>query len=241
MFLILIMGRIGKALALFLTSIVVLSSITLFTNAQIILKPSVPEFTLKLVHHSYEQPTIYQIDPYTGENVTSVPAKHSEWDSIVVNIENQPFTPYKDSNGNQIELFYNVRSKGHSSEIWVERHNAEEGFPKPLDSAYRTVDYTVDLPVNAQVDFQVQAFIGYNTRITDAWTPFGEEYHYVFNGESSGWSNTQTISIADSSVSSSTPDPSPTVPELSWWAIVPLLLAVFAVVLVIRYRKIAHG
>jgi hypothetical protein len=35
--------------------------------------------------------------------------------------------------------------------------------------------------------------------------------------------------------------PSPTIPELSGLVIVPLLLSVFAFVLVIRYRKIVHG
>lgn len=32
--------------------------------------PSVPEFSVKFVNTSYEVPTSYSIDPYTGQNVT---------------------------------------------------------------------------------------------------------------------------------------------------------------------------
>ncbi len=203
-----------KYVSLIIIAILALSSlITIRPASSQITKPSVPEFTLKLVHHSLDQPAISTIDPYTGENTTIAPAKHDEWTSTVVTIKNQPFTPYKDSNGNQIELFYNVRSKGHFSEIWVERYTAEEGYPIPSNSAYTIIDYVVDYPVNAQIDFQVQALIGYNTRITDAWTPYGEEYHYVFNGESSGWSNTQILNFGDGSTTTNpetTPSSSPT-------------------------------
>ena len=33
-------------------------------------EPSAPEFTLELVDSSYDAPTTYSIDPYTGENLT---------------------------------------------------------------------------------------------------------------------------------------------------------------------------
>jgi hypothetical protein len=37
-----------------------------------------------------------------------------------------------------------------------------------------------------------------------------------------------------------TPSPSPTIPELSWLAIVPLLVGVLSVVVIIRHRKTAN-
>jgi hypothetical protein len=58
------------------------------------------------------------------------------------------------------------------------------------------------------VDFRVQAFIGYNTRIHEYWTALGEVYHYVFTGETSDWSNTKTLTIPEGQ----TPTPSPATP-----------------------------
>ena len=57
--------------------------------AQSITKPSLPEFTVKLVEHSYDVPTTYSIDKYTGENVTHS-GYHVENKTIEVSIKN-PF------------------------------------------------------------------------------------------------------------------------------------------------------
>lgn len=53
-----------------------------------------------------------------------------------------------------------------------------------------------DFPPNAQVDFQVETMIGYVHRImnpnaADQW----DLYPHVFTGETSDWSNTQTITM----------------------------------------------
>ena len=42
-----------------------------FSSAQSITKPSVPQFSLKFVDASYDVPTTYSTDPYTGETVTN--------------------------------------------------------------------------------------------------------------------------------------------------------------------------
>ena len=80
-------------------------------------KPSVPEFTVKLVAHPYDVPTTYGIDPYTGKNVTIQEGHHVENKSIEVTIKNQPFSPYKDANGSY-GLYYNVRFRGHYGHDW---------------------------------------------------------------------------------------------------------------------------
>jgi hypothetical protein len=59
------------ATLLFFTVLTVSSLVMVETAfAQSIPKPSVPEFTLVLVDSSYDVPTTYSIDPYTGDNVT---------------------------------------------------------------------------------------------------------------------------------------------------------------------------
>jgi len=52
----------------------------------------------------------------------------------------------------------------------------------------------LDISTGGQADFQVQAFIGYNTRTT-YMTGIGEGHRDVFTGETSGWSSTQTLII----------------------------------------------
>ena len=49
--------------------------------------------------------------------------------------------------------------------------------------------------------------------------------------------NQNSPSPTTSPSTSQTPSPTPTVPELSWLVIVPLLIAIFSVVLVLRHRK----
>ena len=68
-------------------------------------KPSVPEFTLKYVDHSYDVPPTYSTDPYTGKTVMTQAGYHVENKSIEVTIKNQPFTNYKDASGNNVMLF----------------------------------------------------------------------------------------------------------------------------------------
>ena len=97
-------------------------------------------------------------------------------------------------------------------------------------------------PAGGQVDFQVQAMIGYLQSTPSLSLPLGD---YEFIGQASGWSSTQTVTIPASSDSSSpsltaTPTSTPAVPELSWLVIVPLLLCVLFFALVLRHRKTAN-
>ncbi len=173
-------------------------------SADAINKPSVPDFSLKLFHYVSDDPAVYAIDPYTGENVTITPAKHQESTEIHIIIRNQPFTPYKDSSGNLFGLYYDVRSKGHFSDGWG------EGVIISIDkdnASYTVTTHSANYyPANAQIDFQVKAMIGY---FKD--TGFPSEYHMapVFQGESSDWSATQTITVTNSSSTTSDTSPVP--------------------------------
>lgn len=196
--------RIALVLILILTAS---SLIVVKPTHSSITKPSVPEFTVKLVDSSYDVPTSYSIDPYTGENVTHA-GRHVESRTIEVKIKNQPFVPYNDtSSGWAINFYYNIRIKGHYIEDWRELFRASDGYPTQSDSDYTVISYQGEysptegmdftsqtimtkFPSGGQVDFQVEAMIGYVSRAGEPpWYP------WRFTGETSGWSETQTLTI----------------------------------------------
>jgi hypothetical protein len=196
--------------------------------AQSEIKPSAPQFTLKLDNSTLE-----------------------------FTIKNQTFTPFYDSSGNYIDLYYNFRCKQHYGDQWTNYPFAETGqgtlksvngytvmygslspeYPAS-NSQYTTVSASLwffDLQsLNAsQEDFQVQALIGHIDPIVLSYeTDFG---YYVFTGQSSDWSNTQTITQPSSSPS---PTSTPTVPEFPMIAI-PLFLSLLsaAAILILKKQK----
>ena len=158
-------------------------------------KPLVPEFTVK---------------------ITSSPTEANRT-TIELAIRNQPFD---EDNAYNFSLVYNVRIRT-DGENWTDLYNAEDGYPTQSNSDYTVLSYVPGesayypssdyplspsvkvgvLPTEGQVDFQVEAMIGYRDRgvYSDGIMP------YVFKGEKSGWSNTQTITI-DESTATATPD-----------------------------------
>jgi hypothetical protein len=193
-------------------------------------KPTVPEFTLKLVEHPYDVSPTYSTDPYTGESVMTQSGYHVQNKSIEITIKNQHFTPYEDSNGNDITLMYNIRWKGHFGDLWSyyagktnKIENTRDYF-RASDSDYSVVvgglSWNEDsvgyhFPIgslsegsqDSHVDFQVEALIGHSNRVyVGNMIPFGAIYYYNFTGEASDWSTTQTITISESQ----TPTPSAT-------------------------------
>jgi hypothetical protein len=201
---------VNKCFAPLLILILTVSSLIVVTAPAFasIIKPSVPEFTVKLVDSSYDVPTTHSIDPYTGENVTHA-GRHVESRTIEVKIKNQPFVPYYDtSSGWTINFYLNIRIKGHYSEDWRELFRASDGYPTQSDSDYTVISYQgeysttegmdftsqtimTNFPSGGQVDFQVEAMIGYVHREVEG--PIFAPWR--FTDETSGWSNTQTLTI----------------------------------------------
>jgi len=183
---------------------------------------SVAEFTVKYVVLSYDVPPTYGIDQFTGETVITQEGYHVDNKSAVFNIKNQPFNPYTDSGGNNISLYYNFRAKGHFGDKWVYHPFSESGYstgrysamfyyfgsiPKYVASTSEYTELSISitnfygsesLQMGDEIDFQVQAQIGYIDYLGDGF--------YSFSGETSGWSETQTITIGENQ----TPTPSPT-------------------------------
>jgi hypothetical protein len=242
------MVRLGKYLSLCLVVIFAVSSMLLVlpTNAQTIPKPIVPEFTLEYVDHSYDIPPTYGIDPYTNQTVITKQGEHISNKTVEVAIKNQPFTPYTDSNGNNINMFYNVRFKGSFGQNWTVMYGIERfvwfDFSNPINNyGYVIQDYasqnTVALitpPAQGQMDVQVQALEGYTNRTILVGHINSASVGYTFYGEESSWSNTQTITIGENT---NTTTPSPTVPEFPITATLIAVLVAVSLLLIISKRK----
>ncbi len=201
----------SKNAILLLIAVLVLSSLIMVGSvfAQSVAKPSIPEFTVKVVSHPYDIPTTYYTDPYTGETITNEGA-HFENKSIEVWIKNQPFAPYDDAEGREVNLYYNVSVKGHFEEDWslpitFTESDSAERLPQS-SSEYTVLSLANYYKLGAQVDYQVEAFVGHF--YTDYY-PEGHAIQFpitVFQvDETSGWSSTQTIVIGE--IQTHTPEP----------------------------------
>lgn len=246
------MNRPGRLFSLLLLFTIAVSSLITVESAaaQSIPKPSVPEFTVQYVDNSYDVSTqqhpVSSTNPYTGEitNSTSVVyGYHVDNRTIVLTITRQPFTEYQ-SNGQNINLFYDVRFKGHyGQQEWIGLFNPDNSYSPSIEgmTSESTADYTTysfqiggsenafgaDINNGGKVDFQVEALIGSIHRdASQALAP------WVFDGQESGWSNTQTITVPSASAS-----PSPTVPEFSIFAVFLLFVIPLIATLLIRKPK----
>lgn len=190
--------------------------------------PSVPDFSVAYVDHSYTVPVTHwtTTDPYTGQQIThSSGGEHVDNRTIDVTIRNQPFTPYIDSSNSTVYLYYNIRSKGHF-EDW----NGDTDFGshsqtgiQATSSAYTVVSFSVQywsVPQGGQIDFQVKAIEGYTIYNSQAC---GTQYQNTV-GES-GWSTTRTVTIGNPTQASPTSQPfwtpnptiTPTYPTSTPW------------------------
>ncbi len=210
-----------------LIALLLMTTVCICSANSTIHKPSVPEFTVKLVAHPYDVPsnTTTTIDQYTGkEIVTTQPGYHVENKSIEIIIKNQPFKPYQYLNTSRyVSLYFNVRVKGHFSDDWKELYSPRDipirggsfgthhESPKQSSSEYTVLSCPANYATGEQVDFQVEAFAGFYSQV---WPYMGVAYAVdVFTGEFSGWSDTQTITInwnAVTTVTMTTPPPAST-------------------------------
>ena len=244
-------------LATFLTATIIIGFVLVFTthygkvqastNTNNIPKPSIPEFTMKLVAYPYDVPstpptTNTTIDPYTGEeNVITTPGKpgyHVENKSIEITIKNQPFTEYKLDN-NQVKLFYRVDHKGHYEKDWETHDPSIAGTFLQSDSE-NTVRSITRFPTEGLIDYRVQALIGYFTSYNMPWTV------YEFNGEVSGWSDPQTLTIPTPTeppaspptphITDTSPPTSPALTEMeAIWGGAIIILVLFVVLGLLGY------
>jgi hypothetical protein len=259
------MGSINKSFSLLAIVLLAVSSLIMAKTAcaqtvpepslpaQTIPKPSVPEFSLKYIDLSYDVAPTHGTDQYSGKTVITQDGYHVDNRSLQFTIKNQPFTPYTDTSGNKIGLYYNFRIKGAYGTAWDYYPFAPNGVTtsryggifwgnsteSPADLAQSNSEYTTiaieipgvyRVPAEAQLDVQAQAIIGY--MVPSDYMMAG--HVYVFTGQYGDWSDTQTISIPDGKVTVSTssnpsmtltssPSPTPIVPEFPSLAVLTFL------------------
>ena len=204
--------------------------------SQTISKPSIPEFAVKYVDNSYDVAPTYGIDQYTGKNVMTEAGYYVQNKSIDVWVSDQAFSTYKNTDGNIIMMYYDIQWKGHFADNWINSNTSFNGLHIVASNSllannelvYPTAPFTIitvgfsgnngstpysmqtdDVSDGGKIDFNVQAFIGYYTMLDSTPDSLFQRIHtiYTFHGESSEWSNTQTISIPDGSVSTAIPTP----------------------------------
>jgi hypothetical protein len=203
-----------RKIALILILALIASSIAVVGNsfAQAAPKPLAPTFTATVVDRSYDEPASSTIDPYTGETINH-PAHRVLNYTIDLVIKNQPFTPTEVQGGSrETEFVYNIQAKGHYSNDWIRLYVWGEG-PKQADSEYTKISYLLTIypsapdkfnlqsddwrgninsiygiPQDTQLDFQVEALVGYGTRTIE----FNSQHFEVVE---SATSNTQTVKL----------------------------------------------
>ncbi len=191
-------------------------------------KPSVPEFTLKFVDKSY----------------TTADGVYYDSKTMQVTIANQPSLNHS--------LFYNVRYSVNGGD-WLDIYTMDDAFPPQSSSECTIISVYLHpqgnatiVPANSVVDVQVQAMIGYIHReYNPNHTSQLDMYPYVFTGETSGWSPTQTLTIPDSpSPTEFEPNFGPTsapahdIGELAkTLASVASLISIFCIIVLLLYVK----
>jgi hypothetical protein len=168
-------------------------------------KPAVPSFSVQCIDRSYDVPTTYTTskDPYTGVE-TQIPhyGYHVKNITIEVTIHHQDFTPYRDEDNKTVNLFYNVRAKGHYEDWYGTSSHAINGIQAAL-SGNTVVSFDAQnwgVQPGGEIDFQVEAVTGYQA--SDYLYCGATNFHTT---DVSGWSNTQTIKYANTV----TPTPTP--------------------------------
>ena len=257
----------SKSIAIILILIISVSSLLMTKPVSASTVPAIPEYTLKYSEHHSNTPATYSTNPYTGENIT-YPGNNYQWHTIDVTIKNQPFTSYtfKDENNATwaVTLYYNVRTKGHFSSIWTE-FTPDYYIAQNSTRQYTVITFFVGAegpngdimtgenvlaaisPDGGMVDFQVEALIGYVHPNLDApaFSLAGGFTPPVFNGAESNWSETQTVTIPNTSVSISTS--TNTVPTLTSpptvtakaTLLVPKILLIISVVIAFAMSMLA--
>jgi hypothetical protein len=205
-------------LALFLLTVLGIFLSAEFCTATIT-KPATPTFTVVEISNPYDVPpfSTTTVDGYTGEETTtSAPGYTVENITTYIKIKNQPFTPYKNSDGVVMNLYYEYRFKGHYADGWSGGDPYNNGYYSQSDLDYTLVVYSNNIPQRGQVDVQVRALIGVVTCVEEWWM-IGRPIVQSFSGIRGDWSDIVVVSFNPLSftVLPSTSTPSTNSPDYS--------------------------
>ena len=192
------------------------------------MKVSAVAFMIALLFSALAVPTLFgtaqastDVNGIPTPSVPEFTVEQKDNSTVEIRIKNQAFDW---NNAYNYSFFYNVRIRT-SDENWTDLYDAEDGYPTQSNSDYTVLSYRLGesayyppedyplspsmkvgiLPTEGQVDFQVEAMIGYRDRGVYA----NGTMPYVIKGEKSGWSNTQTLAIGESQTPTPSPLPNP--------------------------------
>lgn len=173
--------------------------------AQPITKPSTPQFTVELAGPAFDVPPTYSFNASTGL-FDANDGYHFQYSVVNVVIQNQPYQPFTNQTKYDY-LYYNVRVKPHNymDSYWSELfHAGADGYPIQTPGNTTVIPIAIEdsqasgpvIGAGASTDIQVEAMIGHIERGSNPnATNQIEMYPYVFSGEVSGWSSTQTVNV----------------------------------------------
>jgi hypothetical protein len=215
--------KLPKTLAVALIFVLATSSLMFVSLASAqIPKPSTPKFTAKFVDRSYIVPETTEQNQFTGE-VTVIPAHKVQNYTVELTIKNQPYNLSPVQAGGSMwtpEFRYDVNVKGHYAENWTIMYLTFEG-PKRSNVTYTTITYGLiysptdqtyeltrffddpyssnsisNIPPDSTLDFRVRAMVGgmHRGNNPNETNPL-LRYQFVFDGETSYWSSTQTLTV----------------------------------------------
>jgi hypothetical protein len=235
-------------------------------NAQTIPNLTIPQFTIKFVNASYTVTTTnsYTGQNQTqliNNNSIEITIKNQPFDysnndltyQIYFNIRIKPHFSNTD-NWTEVYPLENLTSSPANANgifpfAWYVYSPAQSNststiidFQVAPTDVYQANGYDIygtpfyGIPIDSQLDFQVEALVGHNSTYWYIQHPFTPTYggfsvSAVAYDSASGWSNTQTITIPANTSPSSTP----AVPEFP--SITILLLAVMAGTVLLVYHK----
>jgi hypothetical protein len=204
------MGSINRVIVavfvfLLLSNLIVLTVSPV--SAQTGFKPSVPQFSVKLIDNSYVQPPVYTTDPYTGEIKSLNAGGYVSDKTIEVIIKSQPFTAYTNASDHEMDLYYIIEVKGHFSEYWTiwadhfyKQYNSEDIVVKKSANNYDD---------GSQLEFRVKAVVAYDASYYD-YMAFQRSQYWLDEHATSDYSNIKTLKISYASPSQTATLPSVT-------------------------------
>jgi hypothetical protein len=216
------MHCLSKGFLFVLILVIAIASLSLLlikpASGQSIPTPLVPEFTVKFV------------------GTFSIPFIGYSLPTVNITIKNQPFTPYTDQHGNKINLYYIIQWKENSSNSWQQTQiPLNESNSNYTETNLGLIRSEAPSPTG-QVDFQVEAVIGYITYNSGS-VPQGEYIPPAYIGEFSGWSNTQTVAVPENSALTSTSKPALLVVPLTATVVFVATLVAVAISLEVYSRQ----
>lgn len=213
-------------LIIFLSSLIIVES----ANAK---GPITPVLDVKIINGYYTVPTA-STDQFNTVTSINISFTIQNTDGVTSFYLLQYRIHYSSQWESLYEDEYNYTtfvSMGPQTTITIWGNNATGPFgqsPTNEISLYFGGHWGVTVPLGSQLDFRVQAIAG-SRFMTDPHNPS----HILAIGSESDWSSIQTVTIPENNSST----PTPTVPEFSLLAILPLLFSMLFIAVILRYRK----